>query len=57
MVGGLCASIVLFIMKKTMVHEKLKVTKVNKTVMTKPFTVKVPTVKTGWQRVEPTWRR
>ena len=57
MVGGLCASIVLFIMKKTMVHEKLKVTKVNKVIMTKPFTVKVPTVKTGWHKVEPTWRK
>tara|TARA_E500000318_G_scaffold5105_1_gene5242 strand:- start:1508 stop:1840 length:333 start_codon:yes stop_codon:yes gene_type:complete len=57
MVGGLVASIVLFIMKKTMVHEKLQVTKENKIIITKPFTVKVPIVKTGWQRVEPTWRK
>ena len=57
MVGGLCASIVLFVMKKTMTHEVLEVKKVNKTIMTKPFNVKVPTVKTGWRKVEPTWRK
>jgi len=57
MVGGLTASIVLFVMKKTMTHEKLEVTKQDKVIMSKPFTVKVPTVKTGWQRVEPTWRK
>ena len=55
MVGGLTASIVLFVMKKTMTHEKLEVTKQDKVIMSKPFTVKVPTVKTRWRRVEPTW--
>ena len=34
MVGGLTASIVLFIMKKTMVHEKLTVTKQPKRILT-----------------------
>ena len=55
MVGGLCASIVLFILKKTMTHEVLEVKKVNKTIINKPFNVKVPTVKAGWRKVEPTW--
>ena len=57
MVGGLTASLVLFIMKKTMTHEVLEVKKVNKVVMTKPFNLKVPTVKAGWRRVEPSWRK
>ena len=57
MVGGLTASRVLFVLKKTMTHEVLEVKKVNKVVMTKPFNVKVPTVKTGWRRVEPSWRK
>ena len=38
-----------------MTHEKLEVTKQDKVIMSKPFTVKVPTVKTRWRRVEPTW--
>ena len=52
MVGGLCASIVLFVMKKTMHHEKLAVEKKNY----KFFTVDVsgPTVK--WKQHDPDWR-
>ncbi len=57
MVGGLTASLVLFVLKKTMTHEVLEVKKVNKVLMTKPFNVSVPTVKTGWRKVEPTWRK
>ena len=57
MVGGLTASIVLFILKKTMTHEVLEVKKVDKVIFTKPFKAKVPTIKTGWRKVEPTWRK
>jgi uncharacterized membrane protein YcaP (DUF421 family) len=57
MVGGLTASLVLFVLKKTMTHEVLEVKKVNKVLITKPFNVSVPTVKTGWRKVEPTWRK
>jgi len=57
MVGGLTASLVLFVLKKTMTHEVLEIKKVNKVLMTKPFNVSVPTVKTGWRKVEPTWRK
>ena len=46
MLGGLCASIVLFIMKKTMVHEVVSVKK-NK--------YYVPSVK--WEEVQPEWRK
>jgi len=54
MVGGLCASVVLFIMKKTMTHEKLTVKKKqvkvgNKTVFYKPIV--------SWETIEPTWRK
>jgi|TARA_R100000084_G_C4614934_1_gene130053 fructose-specific phosphotransferase system IIC component len=45
MLGGLCASIVLFIMKKTMEHEVLTV-KTNKYKIPKP----------EWQTVKPNWR-
>ena len=54
MVGGLVASIVLFIMKKTMVHEKLTIKKQPKKVFNK-FTINTPTVK--WEEVKPTWRK
>ena len=54
MVGGLTASIVLFIMKKTMVHEKLTIKKRPKKVFNK-FTINTPTVK--WEEVKPTWRK
>ena len=54
MVGGLVASIVLFIMKKTMVHEKLTVEKKtvkvgNKIKMYKPIV--------SWKTIEPDWRK
>tara|TARA_R100001443_G_scaffold387_4_gene1497 strand:- start:2609 stop:2935 length:327 start_codon:yes stop_codon:yes gene_type:complete len=54
MVGGLTASIILFILKKTMVHEKLTVTKQPKRVFNK-FVINTPTIK--WQKVKPTWRK
>ena len=56
MMGGLSASVVLFIMKKTMVHEKLTVEKSERVVMTTPVQIKIPTVKTKWKTVEPEWR-
>lgn len=46
MLGGLCASVTLFIMKKTMMHEKLTL-KVNK--------YYIP--KTTWEKVHPNWRK
>ena len=52
MVGGLCASIVLFVMKKTMVHEKLAMTKKKYKVFMVDFTG--PTVK--WKQHDPDWR-
>ena len=45
MLGGLACSIVLFIMKKTMVHEVLTI-KTNKYKIPKP----------EWQTVKPSWR-
>jgi fructose-specific phosphotransferase system IIC component len=45
MLGGLCASVALFIMKKTMEHEVLTV-KTNKYKIPKP----------EWQTVKPSWR-
>tara|TARA_R100000808_G_scaffold1846_4_gene7869 strand:+ start:1398 stop:1730 length:333 start_codon:yes stop_codon:yes gene_type:complete len=57
MVGGLTASVVLFIMKKTMTHEKLEVTTKEKVVFKKPFKMSVPIVKTGWVEVQPEWRK
>tara|TARA_R100001509_G_C4742281_1_gene173591 strand:- start:219 stop:551 length:333 start_codon:yes stop_codon:yes gene_type:complete len=57
MVGGLTASIVLFIMKKTMVHEKLEISKDAKTLFTKPFKVSIPTVRAEWQTKQPQWRK
>ena len=57
MMGGLSASLVLFVMKKTMVHEKLTVEKGEHVVMSKPVQIKIPTVKTKWKTVEPEWRK
>ncbi len=57
MVGGLTASLVLFIMKKTMTHEKLEFTQDSKTLFTKPFKASIPTVRAEWQTHEPEWRR
>ena len=56
MVGGLSASIVLFVMKKTMTHEKLTIEKENKVIMSSPVEIKIPTVKTKWKTVQPEWR-
>jgi len=54
MVGGLCASVTLFIMKKTMRHEVLSVRKQPKKVLNK-FTINTPTI--AWETVEPKWRK
>lgn len=56
MVGGLCASIVLFLMKKTMTHEKLTLERGTKTLVSKPIKISVPTAKVCWKTVKPTWR-
>ena len=53
MVGGLCASVILFVMKKTMVHEKLKLVK-------KPhkfYRIDYSTPKLKWVECEPDWRK
>ena len=52
MVGGLCASVILFIMKKTMRHEKLAL-KRKKYKFFRP-NVSGPTV--TWEEYEPDWR-
>ena len=52
MVGGLCASVILFIMKKTMHHEKLTLDK--KKYKFFMADVSGPTVK--WKEYEPDWR-
>ena len=57
MVGGLTASLVLFIMKKTMVHEKLEINREAKTLFSKPFKVSIPTVRAEWQTKQPEWRK
>jgi len=56
MIGGLTASLVLFVMKKTMTHEKLEVVKGERVVLNKPVQIKIPTVKTRWKTVDPDWR-
>ena len=56
MIGGLSASVILFIMKKTMRHEKLEVVKGERVILNKPVQVKIPTVKTRWKTVDPDWR-
>jgi len=53
MVGGLCASIVLFIMKKTMVHEKLAV----KQKPVRVFKVNFNRHAFQWEEVKPDWRK
>lgn len=53
MVGGLCASIVLFIMKKTMNHQKLTITK--KPLKIYKLDMSAPTIK--WVEHEPDWRK
>ena len=56
MIGGLSASLVLFVMKTTMVHEKLTIVKEDRVIMSSPVKIKLPTVKTKWETVEPDWR-
>ena len=53
MVGGLCASIVLFIMKKKMVHEKLTVEK--KPLKFYKLDFSAPTLR--WKECNPDWRK
>ena len=53
MVGGLTASIVLFLMRKTMKHQKLKLQSVQKKLL--GFNLSVP--KLTWQDKEPEWRK
>ena len=53
MVGGLCASIVLFVLKKTMTHEKLVVVKEK---VELPLGMKVIKPKVRWKTVQPDWR-
>tara|TARA_R100001015_G_C4633536_1_gene198637 strand:+ start:3295 stop:3645 length:351 start_codon:yes stop_codon:yes gene_type:complete len=53
MVGGLTASLVLFLMRKTMVHEKLKLNSVNKKAL--GFNFAVPKLK--WETKQPDWRK
>ncbi len=57
MVGGLTASLVLFVMRKTMVHETLSFRKDKKTLFTKPFTASIPTMRAEWQTKQPQWRK
>ena len=52
MVGGLCASVILFIMKKTMRHEKLAL----KRKKYKFFRVNVSGPTVTWEEYEPDWR-
>tara|TARA_R110000744_G_scaffold158827_2_gene274880 strand:+ start:369 stop:704 length:336 start_codon:yes stop_codon:yes gene_type:complete len=58
MVGGLTASIVLFILKKTVNHEVLTVTKENRPIKIfnkTIFTAKKP--KVSWKPVNASWRK
>ena len=53
MIGGLTASIVLFVLKKTMVHEKLKLQTINKQLLGLNFSVP----KIQWETKQPDWRK
>ena len=53
MVGGLTASIILFFMRKTMVHEKLKLKSVSKKLL--GFNFAIP--KLTWETKQPDWRK
>lgn len=53
MVGGLSASIILFIMKKTMVHEKLAV----KQKPVRVFKVNFNRPAFEWEEIKPNWRK
>ena len=52
MVGGLVASIVLFVLKKTVKHEVIKL----ETIRKKLLGINVPLPKVSWQTKEPEWR-
>ncbi|QDP46127.1 MAG: hypothetical protein Tp172DCM1112201_58 [Prokaryotic dsDNA virus sp.] len=52
MVGGLVASVVLFIMKKTMTHEKL----IFQNDPIKTPIAKIPRLKVKWKTVKPNWQ-
>ena len=54
MVGGLTASIVLFLMKKTMTHEKLQFTTKK---VDLPFGGKIPRPHAEWKTIDPQWRK
>ena len=54
MVGGLCASIVLFILKKTMTHEKLVIEKEK---VDMPLGMKIIRPRVRWKTIQPDWRR
>tara|TARA_R100001510_G_scaffold56701_1_gene62817 strand:- start:644 stop:967 length:324 start_codon:yes stop_codon:yes gene_type:complete len=53
MLGGLCASVVLFLLKRTMYHETLTVKPVNKKVFNKTVSIPFPT----WEGQKPKWRK
>ena len=53
MIGGLVASIVLFVLKKTVVHEKLKFKTKDTKILS--FTLKTPSAK--WEKYDPDWRK
>lgn len=53
MIGGLTASIVLFLLKKTVVHEKLKLESTNKKLLGLNFSVP----KVTWEIKQPDWRK
>ena len=53
MVGGMCASIVLFVMKKTMVHEKMSIK--SKPVKMYKLNFSKPTVQ--WEEYQPDWTK
>jgi len=55
MIGGLVASVTLFILKKTMVHEKLVITK--KPVKFKMFKINFTRPSCEWKEIEPDWRK
>ena len=53
MIGGLTASIVLFLLKKTVVHENLKLESTNKQLL--GLNLSVP--KVTWETKQPDWRK
>ena len=53
MLGGLCASVVLFLLKRTMHHETLTVKPVDKKVFSKTVSIPFPT----WEGQKPKWRK